>query len=198
VRTTKSNSGLGLAGDGNFYGLAPGLKQCIDDVPCGAIYRVTPATGEDKFVVSFKSPAEAFPTSLLAGPDGTLYGVLTSNQNGTSQSQLFHYDEVAGKLQTSALNVPIGGRATGTYKLILGPNENFYGLYDYYDRDHDPVPDLLTGSAFIILDPVKLPTSGLLARNRSAEAWSRRIPCGAIRKSEAARFLGYAVRTRSR
>jgi|HubBroStandDraft_1064217.scaffolds.fasta_scaffold75210_1 uncharacterized repeat protein (TIGR03803 family) len=125
-----------LAGDGNFYGLAPGVKQCIDDVPCGAIYRITPATGADKFVVNFKSPAEYFPTSLLAGPDGTLYGTLTADPSGTSQSQLFHYDEVAGKLQTSALDVPIGGRATGAYRLILGPNGNFYGLYDYYDGDY--------------------------------------------------------------
>jgi hypothetical protein len=107
------------------------VKQCIDDVPCGAIYRITPATGADKFVVQFESPAQDFPSSLLAGLDGSVYGTLTAERNGISQSQLFHYDEVAGKLQTSALDVPIGGRGSGAYSLLLGPNANFFGLYEY-------------------------------------------------------------------
>jgi uncharacterized repeat protein (TIGR03803 family) len=122
-----------LAGDGNFYGVAPGKDDCFHRVPCGAIYRITPATGVDKFVVQFKSPTEYIPNLSVVAPDGTLYGTLESD--GASP-MLFHFDEVVGKLTTSVLDVPTGGPYAGAYSLVIGPNGNFFGLYDYYDGQY--------------------------------------------------------------
>jgi uncharacterized repeat protein (TIGR03803 family) len=122
-----------LAGDGNFYGVAGGAYTCFHHVLCGAIYRIIPATGASEFVFDFKTPSEYLPSTPIVGPDGTLYGTLESD--GT-EPLLYHYDEVAGTLQTSVLNVPTGGPYAGAYGLTIGPNGNFYGLYDYYDGNY--------------------------------------------------------------
>jgi len=108
--------------DGNLYGTtAYGGTNC----GCGAIFRVTPS-GEYKIVFSFNRSTDGYyPTSLILGPDGSLYG--------SSLVFLFKYAPATKAFQALPLKFPLvhGAQSSGGVS-VIGANGNFYGLYATY------------------------------------------------------------------
>jgi len=108
--------------DGNLYGTtAYGGTGC----DCGAIFRVTPS-GEYKIVFSFNRSTDGYyPTSLILGPDGSLYG--------SSIVFLFKYTPATKVFQAFPLKFPLvhGAQSSGGVS-VIGANGNFYGLYATY------------------------------------------------------------------
>ena len=108
--------------DGNLYGTtAYGGTGC----DCGAIFRVTPS-GEYKIVFSFNRSTDGYyPTSLILGPDGSLYG--------SSLVFLFKYTPATKAFQAFPLKFPLvhGAQSSGGVS-VIGANGNFYGLYATY------------------------------------------------------------------
>jgi uncharacterized repeat protein (TIGR03803 family) len=148
---------MAVAGDGNIYGTLynGGNVNCGFGSGCGAIFRITAATGAYEIVVNFSFDTTGMnPTNLAVGPDGTLYGT-TISANGPL---LFHYDEVAGSLETSALALPSGITETVASALVLGPNGNLYGLYSFFGYEVGFVTGLfevqLNGSNLQVFSPI--------------------------------------------
>jgi uncharacterized repeat protein (TIGR03803 family) len=99
-----------LAGDGNFYGEAiTGYR----DLTAIKLFRITPATGDIKFLHTFRSLS-----NLIVGSDGTLYATVS-----VPAPAIVHYNEVTGVLQETPLDVDAPAEPT------LGTNGNLYGLY---------------------------------------------------------------------
>jgi uncharacterized repeat protein (TIGR03803 family) len=132
---------LVVAGDGNVYGSQynGGDVSCGYAGPCGAIFRITASTGAYEIVVNFSfATTGANPTNLVVGPDGTLYGT----SEGEDGPQLFHYDEVAGTIETSPLALPSGITDSTASSLVLGPNGNLYGMYTFCNENGGEVTGL--------------------------------------------------------
>ena len=125
---------LVVAGDGNVYGSESngGDVSCGYFGRCGAIFRVTAATGAYEIVVNFNFETTGLnPTNLVVGSNGTLY----ATTEGSSGPLLVHYDEVAGTVEASALALPSGITDSFPSALVLGPNGNLYGMYTFVSDD---------------------------------------------------------------
>jgi|HubBroStandDraft_4_1064222.scaffolds.fasta_scaffold49999_2 uncharacterized repeat protein (TIGR03803 family) len=103
----------------------------------GTIFQITPSTGAYKVVFNFEfSTSGENPGALVAGPDGTFYGLSA----GSGGEILFHYTESTGALTTTVLNFPLfNGLPSHGGDLTLGPNGNFYGLYGIYGMSGEGV-----------------------------------------------------------
>lgn len=81
------NGPLLQASDGNFYGTSraggPNVCRRPDNVPCGAIFRVTPAGVETVLYAFGASATDAYSpgAALIQGRDGALYGTTSSGGN---------------------------------------------------------------------------------------------------------------------
>jgi len=126
-----------LAGsDGNIYGVTNeggGGSGCAAG-GCGEIFRVTPSTATYEAVLSFtSSDAGGFPVGMIAGPDGTFYG-LTIEGNA-----LFQYTPATGAFQSTTLAFPVpagcpGDACFATNAFAFGTNGDLYGFYTVYDE----------------------------------------------------------------
>jgi uncharacterized repeat protein (TIGR03803 family) len=110
--------------DGNLYGTAGGGSN-----GAGIIFKVTPSTGAYEAVVNFDiSTTGEGPSGLVVASDGTFYSLTDSS---TSGQLLVHYTEATGELETFPLNFPlVNGLPSAGFLLTLGPNGNFYGIYE--------------------------------------------------------------------
>lgn len=110
--------------DGNLYGttIFGGATNCSGG--CGTIFRVTPYSGTYDVVFNFNGTTDGYdPTSLILGPDGSLYG---------NSGHLFEYTPSTGNFQIPPLKFP---SLTGGSVALVGPNGNFYGLYGTEGKD---------------------------------------------------------------
>lgn len=119
------------ASDGNLYGttLAGGVNTCrgSDQIPCGAIYRITPA-GDETVIYSFgASPTDGYtPGMLRQGRDGALYGVTTSGgEHGAGTFFRITLDGVY-KVIYSFGSKPADGAVPGRF--LQAEDGNFYGV----------------------------------------------------------------------
>jgi len=127
--TDGASGALVVGTDGNLYGssFTGGTGNCGQYYQgCGTIFRVTPSSGAYEVVFSFDpSTTGEFPLGITPTSDGTLHGTAS----GPSGIELFHYTPATGVFKTVAPNgLPTQPRTS----LILGPNDNFYGLYHEY------------------------------------------------------------------
>jgi uncharacterized repeat protein (TIGR03803 family) len=113
--------GLAVGNDGNIYGTTLyGGTGCAN---CGTIFEFNVATATYKVVVNFSS-TQANPSSLVVGPDGTLYGFTIRSP------YLFHYSEATRKLQSTLLSFPANVGPSVPVLPVLGANGHLYGLYE--------------------------------------------------------------------
>jgi uncharacterized repeat protein (TIGR03803 family) len=138
--TDSPNSWLFQASDGNFYGAtSEGNDPLLCEYGCGAIFRITPE-GVPTIVHQFSETDGGYPSPVIEGPDGNLYGTTAIGGNGAySSSSTYHCGTVfkmtkAGSLTTlySFCNEPYC--ADGSFPnsgLALGPDGNFYGTTIY-------------------------------------------------------------------
>ena len=113
--------------DGNVYGVTAfgGTGSCYQS-GCGTLFRVTPSTGKYEVVFNFGGSNGSFPSFLLVAPDGTLVGLAGG---------LFHYTPTTGAFKLFPLSFPaFAGLPSSPINMILGPNQELYGLYTIYDR----------------------------------------------------------------
>ena len=116
---------LVVGADGNLYGTTiyggAGQTGSCTGGACGAIFRVVPSTGKYKLVFSFTNPQKQGyePTSLMLGPNGSLYG---------DAGPLFEFTPSPKKFKVTKLPVVGSIPAIGNSS-VVGPNGNIYGLY---------------------------------------------------------------------
>lgn len=115
--------------DGNLYGatFSGGANGA------GTIFKVTPSSGAYEVVFNFDaSTTGEGPSGLVVASDGTFYGLSVSTALG---ELLFHYTEATGEIQVFQLDFPsFNGLPSSGSMLTLGPNGNFYGLYEIYGK----------------------------------------------------------------
>jgi len=122
-----TTTALLAAPDGNLYGttFAGGTGSCSGG-GCGTIFKITPSTGAYEVVFSF--PDETTdgyePTSLIVGPNGSLYG---------NSGRLFEYTPSTVVFQIVPVSFPlVNGLQSGGAVEVVGANGNFYGLYGVF------------------------------------------------------------------
>ena len=134
----------GVGSDGNLYGVSfsGGTGNCGSYyIGCGTIFRVTPSTAAYEVAFSFNGSTDEFPSSLIAAPDGTFYGI----DSGPQGENLFHYTPGAGTFQSVALHFPsFNGLPSQTSSLAFGPNGNLYGLYHIYGKSGEGLFEVQT------------------------------------------------------
>jgi uncharacterized repeat protein (TIGR03803 family) len=117
---------LVVGADGNLYGTTiyggAGQKGSCTGGACGAIFRVTPSSGAYKVVFSFTNPKKQGyePTSLMLGPNGSLYGL---------SGPLFEFTPSPKKFKIAAKFPIVNGIPAIGNPSVVGPNGNIYGLY---------------------------------------------------------------------
>jgi uncharacterized repeat protein (TIGR03803 family) len=119
---------LVVGADGNLYGTTiyggAGQTGSCTGGACGAIFRVIPSSGAYKVVFSFTNPQKQGyePTSLMLGPNGSLYG---------DAGPLFEFTPSPKRFKVTKFPVVNGIPAIGNPS-VVGPNGNIYGLYFIY------------------------------------------------------------------
>ena len=138
---------LATGNDGNIYG----STYYGGSNNGGTIFQIAPATGAYKVVFNFDySTSGEDPSALVAGPDGTFYGLSFSSTGGL----LFHYTESTGVLTTAVLDFPLfNGLPSHGSDLTLGPNGNFYGLYIIYAESGEGVFEVDLDGSYLQLFP---------------------------------------------
>jgi uncharacterized repeat protein (TIGR03803 family) len=144
-------SGVVRGADGNFYGVTPGNGAnsntlCIGGftgVGCGTVFKITPE-GVFSTIYSFCSQtncadgADPF-TGLLAGVDGSLYGIATTG--GANGAGTIFKLTLSGKL-TTLYSFPSGGLFPCDYicaPLIQGGEGNIYGATTFGGSNGGPL-----------------------------------------------------------
>ena len=157
--------------DGNFYGAAygggtgvtPGTSRCEDTGTdnCGMVFRWSQAGEFSVGNFPIFSPATLFPmdavsSSLVAGPDGRLFGTLLSQFGGVYQvgkdgslSPVFSFDGLStwsplGSLALSADGsiygvTADGGAYTRGVAFKIDPQGKYSTIYQFGSKDTDPV-----------------------------------------------------------
>lgn len=122
-----SGGALVVGTDGNVYGTTYYGGANSD----GTIFKVTPSSGAYEVVYNFNvSTVGENPSALVVASDGTFYGLTASSTLG---EVLFHYTEATGEFQAFSMNFPtFDGLPSSGFLLTLGPNGNFYGVYEIY------------------------------------------------------------------
>ena len=128
------NGPLLQASDGNFYGTtrAGGTNICrsVDPIPCGAIFKVTPAGVETVIYTFGASTSDGYTPSgpLIQGQDGALYGVTGNGGEYGGGGTVFRItlDGIYSVLHSFGASptdgiVPLGG-------LVQASNGDFYGV----------------------------------------------------------------------
>jgi uncharacterized repeat protein (TIGR03803 family) len=111
--------------DGNLYGVTfgGGTGNCSGG-GCGTIFRITAYSGKYKVVFDFNGTTDGYePTSLVLGPNGSLYG---------NSGHTFEYTPSTGYFQILPVKFPT---LTGGSVSVVGPNGNLYGLYSVYGKN---------------------------------------------------------------
>jgi uncharacterized repeat protein (TIGR03803 family) len=120
---------LVVGADGNLYGTTiyggAGQTGSCTGGACGAIFQVIPSSGDYNVVFSFTDPQTQGlnPTSLILGPNGSLYG--------DSGPFLFEFTPSSNAFQVTDFPLVDGIPAVGN-PAAVGPNGNIYGLYSVY------------------------------------------------------------------
>jgi uncharacterized repeat protein (TIGR03803 family) len=107
------------ASDGNIYGVTFGSFTLA-----ATLYKFTPASGTFATIYTFDQAHGQFPSSLIQGTDGNLYG--TAVYGGASScGTIFEFD-LAGTPAT-VYNFPAGAGGCGPMSLLQATDGNFYG-----------------------------------------------------------------------
>jgi uncharacterized repeat protein (TIGR03803 family) len=124
---------LVVGADGNLYGTTiyggAGQTGSCTGGACGAIFTVIPSSGAYSLVFSFTDPqTQGYePTSLILGPNGSLYG--------DAGLALFEYTPSTQTFQVAAqLPIVHGIPAIGN-PAVVARNGHIYGLYFVYGTD---------------------------------------------------------------
>jgi uncharacterized protein (TIGR03437 family) len=128
------------ASDGNLYGSSQGgNQQCStggNPSPCGYVFKVS-LSGEPNVIHSFSGTDGFFPTNLIQGSDGSLYGITAVGGTGPCQSLfngagcgVFYKITTTGTFTKLYDFDLLNGGATPT-SLIQGSDGNFYGTTSF-------------------------------------------------------------------
>ncbi len=127
-------AGLAIDAQGNLYGTTGsggGYSRACENLPCGTVFRVSRAHGENKetrlYSFTGKSDGGVPGAGLLRDAKGNLYGTSTFS-SGDGWGTVFRVALAAGKWTQSTLYRISGGPDTGPYAgLIKDAQGNLYG-----------------------------------------------------------------------
>jgi hypothetical protein len=120
---------LAVAKNGNIYGtdFGGGIDHCGGG-GCGAIFQVTPSTGEYKVVFNFNGTSDGYEPVALMPVGALLYG---------SDGKLFTYNPKTGifKIINETKSLRVSGRQSGGAPGAIGPDGELYGFHSVWGQD---------------------------------------------------------------
>jgi hypothetical protein len=123
------SSALVAGSDGNLYGVTPRYLGQLPILP-GTLFRMT-LTGATTVLHTFAAtPEDPAPCgTLIASPDGTLYGTGCSDTTGNFPGSIFAFDGVGSPVTVHVFDTAVGSSPTSA--MMFGADGALYGATSY-------------------------------------------------------------------